>query len=135
MANITNLQPMQKGERRCGRKAGVLNRTTRLLKLAIITAAEKSKHSDGSLESYCLFLADEKPETFAQLLARLIPVQAKVEATENVRVRLERLTPTMALSEMISAFEKKLKSSYCPPLPRIEHDDDDDDDDALNHDR
>lgn len=132
MSNIASLTPMQKGERRGGRAKGQVNKVTRALKHALILAAEKSVHSkDRSLESYCTFLADEHPTTFAGLLGRLIPVQLKAKG--DVRVDLERikLNMNMSLPEMIANFEAKIKSDYCvPPRALIEHDDDDDESDA-----
>ncbi|MCD0415695.1 hypothetical protein LOC51_00575 [Rubrivivax sp. JA1024] len=61
-----------------GRKAGVPNKTTALLKEAILAAAA-SCGSDGKgkrgLEGYCAWLAREEPKAFAALLGRVLPLQ------------------------------------------------------------
>jgi hypothetical protein len=70
----------EKGEKHpnAGRPKGSKNVMTRLLKDAILLAAEQSKHSkDGSLAGYLTYLADNKPELFVPLLARLLPLQEK----------------------------------------------------------
>ena len=70
----------EKGEKHpnAGRPKGSKNVMTRLLKDAILLAAEQSKHSkDGSLAGYLTYLADNKPELFVRLLAKLLPLQEK----------------------------------------------------------
>jgi hypothetical protein len=70
----------EKGERHpgAGRPKGSKNQMTAVLKEAILLAAEQSKHSkDGSLAGYLTYLADNKPELFVPLLARLLPLQEK----------------------------------------------------------
>src|SRR5665213_2158251 len=61
-----------------GRPKGALNKTTSLLKEAILLAAEQ-RGSDGlgkdGLTGYCQFLADEQPRAFAQLLGKVLPMQ------------------------------------------------------------
>ena len=130
--NLLTLRPFAKGERHhVGRAKGVPNRTTRALKIALIDAAEKSRHSKDrgkSLEAYCTYLADEHPVAFAGLLGKLIPVQAKVKTDGNVR--FEKLNMSMSLAEMISNFEMKIKSDYRPPPPVLIEPDDDDEPDA-----
>ena len=133
MSNIATLKPITKGDPRGGRVKGQVNRITRALKTALILAAEKSEHcpkGNKSLEGYCLYLANKHPVTFAGLLGKLIPVQARVKAEGNARIDFEKLklNLSMPLEEMIRNFEIKIKSGYCPPPPvLIEHDDDDDD--------
>ena len=123
MSNIATLKPFEKGEDgRRGSRKGRPNRVTRALKKAIINAAENSVHcpeDDKSLEAYCTYLADEHPTTFATMLTRLIPVQAKVKGEFN---RSTRLTINMSLSDMVSAFEMKIKSDYQPEPALIEQD-------------
>jgi hypothetical protein len=134
MTNVATLKPNKKGTRRGGRQPGVQNLTTRVLKHALLLAAEESKHSDGSLKGYCLHLANERPELFVSMLARLIPVQAKIDS--DVRIdfdKIRRLTAEMPLDEMVRTFEEKIKSpDYVPRSLLIdqnanEHDDDSDD--------
>jgi hypothetical protein len=114
----------QKGDGRGGRPKGAQNKTTRALKEAIILAAENSKHSKtGDLEGYLRHLADDEPELFVPLLAKLLPLQlnAKNEPAEPVR-----LNPSMSLPEMIENFERRIKSIHNPlkalTAPIIEQD-------------
>lgn len=69
---------MAKGEKTGGRKKGTPNRTTAILKDAIVRAAELTgrdgKGMDG-LIGYCRFLAVEEPKAFAGLMGRVIPLQ------------------------------------------------------------
>ena len=61
-----------------GRKKGTPNKTTALLKDAIIKAAE-AHGADGTgeddLEGYCFFLANQHPTSFATLLGKVLPMQ------------------------------------------------------------
>ena len=122
MANLATLTPFKKGDGRGGRTKGQTNRVTRALKKAIINAAEKSEHcpaNDKSLEGYCTFLANEHPTTFAMMLTRLIPVQAKVKTDID---RPTRLTINMSLSEMGFCFRdgnpKRLSTGVAATVDR-----------------
>lgn len=76
----------QTGEKRLppgpGRPKGQPNKTTALLKDAIIKAAvaagEDRSGKDG-LVGYCTFLAKEEPKAFAQLLGKVLPMQVTGE--------------------------------------------------------
>ena len=61
-----------------GRPKGALNKTTSVLKEAILMAAEQ-RGSDGfgkdGLSGYCQFLAEKQPRAFAQLLGKVLPIQ------------------------------------------------------------
>jgi hypothetical protein len=63
-----------------GRKKGTPNKTTALLKDAIIMAAEATgsdtKGKDG-LVGYCKFLAQCEPKAFASLMGRVLPTQVE----------------------------------------------------------
>ena len=120
------MRPMRKGERRVGRAKGTPNKMTREIKEALINAAEMSKHSASkTLEGYALYLADNKPEVFASLLGRLIPVQANVKHVGSVGST--NISINMPLGEMINNFGRRIKAAYTaldvasPPLV-IEHD-------------
>ena len=121
-----NMRPMRKGERRVGRAKGTPNKITREIKEALINAAEMSKHSASkTLEGYALYLADNKPEVFASLLGRLIPVQANVKHVGSVGA--SNITINMPLGEMINNFERRIKAAYtalddASPTLVIEHD-------------
>ena len=61
-----------------GRAKGTPNKTTALLKEAIIRAAEavgSDGKGKGKLTGYCTFLAKEEPKAFAQLLGKVLPMQ------------------------------------------------------------
>ena len=78
-----------------GRKAGIPNKTTDLLKEAIILAAE-AHGNDGEgkdgLKGYCQFLAAQEPKAFSQLLGKVLPLQvtgndgAPLAATVNLTI-------------------------------------------------
>ena len=64
--------------RGAGRPKGSTNRTTALLKDAILQAAESTGEDQagkGGLAGYCAFLAKEEPRAFASLLGRILPMQ------------------------------------------------------------
>jgi hypothetical protein len=70
----------EKGEKHpnAGRPKGSKNVMTRVLKDAILLAAEESKHSKGGgLAGYLTYIADNKPELFVRLLQRLLPLQER----------------------------------------------------------
>lgn len=65
-----------------GRKAGVPNKTTALLKEAILAAAAlrgSDGNGKGGLEGYCLYLARREPKAFAALLGRVLPLQISAD--------------------------------------------------------
>lgn len=65
-----------------GRVKGVPNKTTALLKEAIIKAAEATGSDgkgEGGLTGYCSFLAKDEPKAFAQLLGKVLPMQVTGE--------------------------------------------------------
>src|SRR6516225_7174868 len=84
-ARSRGLKIPKKGERFGGRQKGTPNQTTRELKEALFLAAEKSKHSRGEgLVGYLTYLADNEKSLYVPMLARLIPLQAKIEGDANV---------------------------------------------------
>lgn len=63
-----------------GRPKGVPNKTTALLKDAIISAAElqgQDGNGKDGLVGYCQFLAKEEPRAFASLMGRVLPMQVE----------------------------------------------------------
>lgn len=70
------------GERRGGRSKGTPNKTTAMLKEAILGAATQTgsdgKGKDGLL-GYCAFLARQEPKAFAGLLGKVLPMQVTGE--------------------------------------------------------
>jgi hypothetical protein len=96
--------PSKKGEKRGGRTKGTPNKTTKLLKEAILMAAEL-EGSDGKgkdqLVGYLRRLAKNYPKTFSVLLGRVLPLQItgkvegeltiarKARTVEEVRAELQ----------------------------------------------
>jgi len=108
----------KKGDGRGGRPKGARNKTTRALKEAIILGAEQSKHSKGrGLVGYMTYLADEKPELFVPLLAKLLPLQVREKKECDGPIPLD-LDLNMSLSEMIDNFEREIKSIKIPAVER-----------------
>lgn len=59
-----------------GRPKGSPNKTTALLKEAILAGAEAvGDAGEGGLEGYCKFLARDEPRAFAALLGKVLPMQ------------------------------------------------------------
>ena len=81
--------PFKKGEPRppnAGRRKGTPNRSTKALRDALLSAADRAGGVDGKgnpkgVEGYLLNLAQDDPKTFAQLLGRILPTESKVENT------------------------------------------------------
>ena len=76
----------EKGEKHpnAGRPKGAKNVMTRKLKEAMIVAAGESHHAKkygGGLVGYLAHLADERPDLFCRLLARLLPRQQQPDQT------------------------------------------------------
>ena len=65
---------MAKGFKTGGRKKGTPNKTTALLKDAILTAAEEAGDEDGMI-GYLKKQAGENPAAFMALLGRVLPLQ------------------------------------------------------------
>jgi len=67
-----------------GRPKGSVNRTTGLIKDAILDAArevgnEKSNTKTAGLKQYMKYLAHKEPKAFSSLLGRVIPLQIGVD--------------------------------------------------------
>jgi hypothetical protein len=124
--NVTTLKPITTGDPRGGRKVGQTNLLTRVMKRALVLAAENSEHSDGSLVGYVTWIANVHPQLFCNMLGRLVPLEARVQTNGPP---LQRLTPDMDLPTMISEFERKIQDPtyFATPHNTIEHSVDDDD--------
>ena len=111
--NIATLKPITPGDPRAGRKVGQTNITTRLLKRALLMAAELSEHSDNQgLVGYCTWLSNTRPELYVAMLSRLIPIQAKLKTDF---VRPQELTSDMPLDQMMIEFERKIRDPNYHP--------------------
>lgn len=76
-----------------GRPKGSPNKTTRLLKDAIIKAAEctgSDQEGKDGLVGYCRFLAVSEPKAFATLLGRVLPMQVTGEDGGPLQVNIIR---------------------------------------------
>lgn len=80
-------------EKTGGRQKGTPNRTTALLKDAILKAAEavgEDMQGKGKLIGYCKFLAKNEPKAFAGLLGRVMPMQVTGEDGGALVVEITR---------------------------------------------
>lgn len=90
---------MAAGQKTGGRSKGTPNKTTALLKEAILGAATNTG-SDGEgkdgLMGYCGFLAKSEPKAFAALLGKVLPMQITGEDGDAIktvtRIELVALT-------------------------------------------
>lgn len=83
---MNTVKPPRAGE---GRPKGSVNKTTALLKDAILKAAEATGEDQAGkdgLIGYCVFLAKEEPKAFAQLLGKVMPMQITGEDGGAVQV-------------------------------------------------
>lgn len=76
-----------------GRPKGSPNKTTALLKEAIILAAQQvgadGEGTDG-LVGYCRYLASTEPKAFSTLLGRVLPMQVTGEGDGPLQVVIRR---------------------------------------------
>jgi hypothetical protein len=105
------------GTKTGGRKKGTPNKTSGLLKEAILLAAQEAgkklhPNDDDGLVAYCRFLAMEHPTTFSNLLGRVLPMQVTGANGGPIEVNhkgLESLTDeqleTIAAGGSVGAFE------------------------------
>lgn len=73
------------GQRFGGRKKGTPNKTTALLKDAILLAAEQAG-GKGGLVGYLKMLALSEPSAFASLLGKVLPTQVTGENGGAIRL-------------------------------------------------
>ena len=71
-----------------GRKKGTPNKTTALLKDAILEAAEQAGDKEG-LVGYLKTQADKNPGPFMALLGRVLPKQLDVDAQVDGSITVE----------------------------------------------
>lgn len=90
---------MPAGKKFGGRQKGSLNKTTAVLKDAILLAAEKSgedKRGKGGLVGYLKRVADNDPKAFSGLLGKVLPMQVTGESGGPVVVEIKRFSDTDA---------------------------------------
>jgi hypothetical protein len=114
-----------------GRPPGVPNKLTSVLRQAIVLAAQTSKHADGSLESYCRFLANEHPVAFARhLLSRLLPHRFNIDVAADVRletpaeIREQLAAKGIPIDRLATLFEMPKVPKPRPLEPPAEPDED-----------
>lgn len=93
-----------------GRTKGTPNKTTALLKDAILKAAEatgEDGQGKGKLTGYCKFLARQEPKAFAGLLGRILPTQ--ISGDPENPLQIVSLT-TADRARALAAFVAKTKA-------------------------
>lgn len=77
-----------------GRPKGMQNKTTALLKDAILKAAERAgnKVGEDGMVSYLEVQATENPGPFMSLLGKVLPMQVAGDPTAPIRMTVEWLT-------------------------------------------
>ena len=76
-----------------GRNKGTMNKTTALLKDAILTAAEQAGDKDGMV-GYLVRQANENPVAFMGLMGKVLPLQIAANVTQQFAdVTDEIMTP------------------------------------------
>jgi hypothetical protein len=76
-----------------GRVKGTPNKTTALLKDAILKAADavgEDMQGKGKLVGYCKYLARTEPKAFAGLLGRVLPLQVTGDGGGALVVEIKR---------------------------------------------
>lgn len=112
-------------EKTGGRAPGTPNKTTRLLKEAIIMAAEAVGAADlkhtreyrKGLDAYLEFLARKHPQTFASLLRGLLPIQVTGKDGGPVQMNYTR-------QELVQRLREKgipVPPSLATPPPGATH--------------
>jgi hypothetical protein len=114
-----------------GRPKGARNFITRAVK-ATLTAAERSRHSDGTVTGYLEYLANEHPVAFSRILSRLIPydlrfrADVRLESAADVKQQLiERGVPIDKLMHLFKRPELPQPRLERRPLTHVQpHDED-----------
>jgi hypothetical protein len=96
-----------------GRQKGTLNKTSALLKDAVLEAADIAGGREG-LVGYLALQARENPVAFLGLLGKLIPSQIAADVTQSVaRVTADMMTPEEWAEEWAELEEAQALSSAC----------------------
>jgi hypothetical protein len=82
------------GERRGGRQKGTPNKTTALLKDAILLAAQKAGgDTETGLVDYLTVQASENPGPFMSLLGKVLPMQLAGDPDAPISISVSWLKP------------------------------------------
>jgi hypothetical protein len=71
-----------------GRRKGSINRTTALLKDAVLQAAEEAGDKEGMV-GYLTAQAKQNPTAFMSLLGRVLPLQKAADDDEGIKIEVE----------------------------------------------
>ena len=111
--------------KRGGRKQGSQNKTPRLLKEALMIAAElegSNEKGKDKLIGFLRMMARKDLRTFAQLLGRIIPLQINTKGDLRVEVTYRTIDDVRA-----ALADRGISLQQLVPMRVIEHDDEDDD--------
>jgi len=88
-----------------GRKKGQLNKTTALLKDAIIEAAIKAGQKEG-LVGYLTKQADDNPAAFLTLLGKVLPLTVQGDPEKPLHMQHE-VKPAERLKQMVTQIAER----------------------------
>jgi hypothetical protein len=88
-----------------GRKKGQLNKTTALLKDAIIEAATKAGQKEG-LVGYLTKQADDNPAAFLTLLGKVLPLTLQGDPEKPLHMQHE-VKPADRLKQMVTQIAER----------------------------
>jgi hypothetical protein len=91
---------MAKGQKTGGRQAGTPNKTTALLKDAILEAAVKAG-GKGELVGYLTKQAKENPAAFMTLLGKVLPLTVQGDPNNPIKVEHD-INPAERLKQMVA---------------------------------
>lgn len=89
MSNIETGRNGNRGKPGPGRPKGSVNKTTAMLKDALLQAAENAG-GPGGMVGYLTLQASENPGPFLSLLGKVLPMQVNADVTGGVTVELVR---------------------------------------------
>jgi len=90
----SGFRPSLPGERRGGRQKGTPNKSTALLKDAILLAAQKAGgDTDTGLVDYLTVQASENPGPFMSLLGKVLPMQLAGDPDAPISISVSWLKP------------------------------------------
>ena len=90
----SGFRPSLPGERRGGRQKGTPNKSTALLKDAILLAAQKAGgDTDTGLVDYLTIQASENPGPFMSLLGKVLPMQLAGDPDAPISISVSWLKP------------------------------------------
>ena len=90
----SGFRPSLPGERRGGRQKGTPNKSTALLKDAILLAAQKAGgDTETGLVDYLTVQASENPGPFMSLLGKVLPMQLAGDPDAPISISVSWLKP------------------------------------------